>query len=812
LFVVNPPGARIGTTVEVSVSGTDIEGPQALWFSNPAIRSELVPPPAPAKPGAKPVPAPAGPRFRVTIPPGTPVGLHDVRLVNAWGVSNPRAFAVGDQSEVMEKEPNDEVEQAQRVLVNTTVNGTISVPTDVDYYVFGGKKRQRVVVSCLTSSIDSRMHAALELYDAAGRHLASNHHYQGGDALLECKVPEDGDYFVRVFELTYTRGGPEYFYRLTLSTAPWIDAVFPPMAAPGKPAAMTVYGRNLPGGIPDPHAVIDGAVLDKLSVTVDIPGDPIARQRLVSNGHVPPEMSGVDGFAYRLRNSNGWSNPVLITYASAPVVLEREPNDRISAAQRVSVPCEIAGHLQGKRDRDWYVFSAKKGDVYAIDLLGQRLGASADLYFSVRSATPKRQLAELDDDAETLAPVKFFTRTDDPPAFRFAVPADGDYYVLVSSRDADFKAGPRQFYRLRIVPEQPDFRLIVTPASDTRPDACRLPSGGEQLFTVLAWRRDGYSGSITLSADGLPSGVTCPLQMMAPGQKQAPLVLSAAPNTGAGVWQFRVKGTGLVNGEPVEREARPAGITWPVQPAQNLPAVSRLDQSLVAAVRPHAPYRLVASVDRPVIGQGDAATLSLNLARLSPDFTGPLQVVPADLSPEISVNNGQPIVLAPGHDGAILPLVTRPTILPGLYSLAFHSTAQMAFSKDSAAKQKLMITVALPSTPALIEVVPRQVAMIAVAPSSVTIGPGRPAEVWVSVKRLYDFSGPFHVQLASPGTEVIPEQAVIPSGKNDTRLLIRLNSPAAPGQKVDLVVRVMALLHGSVPTAQEAHVSVQVIK
>ena len=79
----------------------------------------------------------------VTIPAGTPPGSYDVRLVNRWGVSNAGVFEVGDLEEVLEKEPNNEVEQAQRVAVNTTINGTIAAPTDVDYYVFSGKKGQR---------------------------------------------------------------------------------------------------------------------------------------------------------------------------------------------------------------------------------------------------------------------------------------------------------------------------------------------------------------------------------------------------------------------------------------------------------------------------------------------------------------------------------------------------------------------------------------------------------------------------------------------------------------------------------------------
>ena len=96
--------------------------------------------------------------YKVTVPANAAVGSHDVRLVSKWGVSNPRIFVVGDLNEVMEKEPNNDVEQAQRVEMNTTVNGVIATPTDVDYFVFKGGKGQRVVLSCLAGSIESRLH------------------------------------------------------------------------------------------------------------------------------------------------------------------------------------------------------------------------------------------------------------------------------------------------------------------------------------------------------------------------------------------------------------------------------------------------------------------------------------------------------------------------------------------------------------------------------------------------------------------------------------------------------------------------------
>src|SRR5262249_35976889 len=162
---------------------------------------------------------------------------------------------------------------------------------------------------------DSRLHAAMHLYDATGRQLAYNRHYLEGDAVLDATLAADGDYFVRVYEFAHVQGGPDHFYRLTISTAPWIDLVFPPMLEPGKSAAVTVYGRNLPGGVLDPGAVLDGRPLEKLTLALNAPSDPVLQQRLVFGGRVPPGAAALNGFELRLRNEAGTTNPFLLTYA-----------------------------------------------------------------------------------------------------------------------------------------------------------------------------------------------------------------------------------------------------------------------------------------------------------------------------------------------------------------------------------------------------------------------------------------------------------------------------------------------------------------
>ena len=339
-----PLGAKAGTTVEVAVAGLDLEDPDQLLFSHPGIKAEPIAPPPPApvdpkKPPKTPPPKPSVTRFKVTVAPDVPLGFHDARIVNKWGVSNTRAFVVGDLNEVVEKEPNNDVEQAQLVELNTTINGVINTPTDVDYFVFAGKKSQRVVFSCLAASVDSRAHPGLEVYDRKNRLLATNRNYHDTDALADGTLPEDGDYFVRVFEFSHTQGSADHFYRLTITTAPWIDAVHPFVLEPGKPTQVTIYGRNLPGGRPDPKSVVAGRALETLTTTITAP----PADGLRYSGRLAPTHSALDGFEYRLANPSGTSNPYLLLYATAPVAVDNEANDTPESARRLTCRARFPG-------------------------------------------------------------------------------------------------------------------------------------------------------------------------------------------------------------------------------------------------------------------------------------------------------------------------------------------------------------------------------------------------------------------------------------------------------------------------------------
>jgi hypothetical protein len=815
LLLVQPPGGQAGTTIEVILVGQSLEPVQGLYFSRPGIKAELIAAVKVAedknpkmKKGPPKGPQRTGLRFKVHLPEDAPPGLQDVRVITAAGISNARAFLVGDQKEFLEKEPNNDVPEAQEVPLNSVVHGGISNPTDVDYYRFPGKKGQRVVISCLTTSIDSKLDAGVEVYSEVGALLALGRGYHRGDALCDVTVPADGDYFVRVCSFTYTQGGQDYFYRLSISTNPWIDAVFPPVVEPGKKANITVYGRNLPGGKPDPAAIADGRVLEKATVSVDVPAGPAAMQRLDYSGRLEPLASALDGFELRLRNNGGSSNPFLLTFAQAPVVLDNGDNDSAESAQEVAVPCEIAGRIEKKGDQDWYAFTAKKGDVYSIECFGERLGAPVDMQMTVYRVDGGQKMVELDDSQENFLP-QLLTRSDDPPRYRFVAPADGRYHVAVTSSDAFVQYGPRHLYRLRITPEQPDFRLVVMPPIVNSLDACNVPQGGHQLFTVLVWRLDGFNGEIRLAAEGLPDGISCPMQTVPPGSKLAFLVLSAAKEAPAWAGQIKVLGTATIKGKEVVREARQAGATWPV-PQQNIPAITRLDRSLVLGITGPAAYTLTAKGGAKAALPGQRITVPLELMRTWPELKGkPVQVNAIALPGAL---NFQQFTFAPGKDRIDVAFTIKPTAEPGNYTVVLRGQVQVN-KADKTTKKQANLNVQLPSTPIVVTVLPKELAKLTVA-GNPKVKAGSEVEVLVKVNRLYNFDGPFEVKLLMPpgvkGLEA--DEVTVPAGASEVRLVIRAVPGAEIGPRNNLTVRAVGMFNGKVPTTQETKLSVNVVK
>lgn len=839
LETISPLGAKFGTTVnEFVITGTDLDEADGLIFSHPNIKAEVIVPPPPkvdpkADPKKKnPPPAPKGPlppnKFKVTVGADVPPGRYDVRAKNKFGLSNPRSFVVGDLPETQEKEPNNDVPQAQKIELNSTVNGVINTPTDVDLFVIAAKKGQRLLLSVAAGSIDSRARPQVELFDKDAKRLAFANATRGADAVADAIIPEDGEYFVRVTEFTHTLGGPQNFYRLTVSTNPWIDAVFPPVVEAGKPSQVTVYGRNLPGGSPaEPPIRVGAPALEKLVVTLNAP--PLDAKQTFSTSLEPKQFT-INGFEYRLKGPNGVSNPIIIGYAREKIVPEVEPNDSADKPQTVNIPCEIVGRIDKRNDMDWYSFEGKKGDVIIIDLLADRLGMGTDLYFTLVNGKTKAEMTEQDDNPEILSNTQFYNRTSDPAPYRFVVPEDGSYLVRVASREGNFFYGPTVCYSLKLGKEQPDFRLAAMPPSNYLPDVTVLRAGGAQYLTVFVSRQDGFTGSITLTVEGLPAGVTCSPYVIGPNQKLGQLVFEAAPNAAPFEGTITVKGTATINGKPVVRTALPYTIMWAGQQQQNNPVFTRSDHSLFLVVRDKALFTVTPNLagafikkeeklTLPLIAkQGDKITVPFTVNRISPESKVAINVQGMPTSPGNSQqlpitigNNNAAIAVPPDKNDGTFVIDIKPTALPGTYTLALKATATIQYDRGNKKTRPATVEYALP--PITVEVLPTALAKVTI-PATPAIKAGSTGVLLVRVERLNQYTGDYKIKVTLPPTAkgiTIAEGTIAPN-QNEIKIPIQVAADAPAGPLANIPVTITGTYAGKHPITAQATTNLTIDK
>ena len=136
LLTTIPMGAKVGSQVEVTISGEHIDDADELTFSDRRIT-------AARKMNAAGQPEPN--KYVVTIAADCPVGIHEARVMTRLGISSSRAFSVGTLDEAVQTKANTTLATAMELKINSICNATMTQRA-VDHYVFEAKKEQRVIV------------------------------------------------------------------------------------------------------------------------------------------------------------------------------------------------------------------------------------------------------------------------------------------------------------------------------------------------------------------------------------------------------------------------------------------------------------------------------------------------------------------------------------------------------------------------------------------------------------------------------------------------------------------------------------------
>lgn len=546
LYALSRAGGQAGTEFDVTIlSGADLDEVDGLLFNHPEITAEQ------KKDGNG---NPVTNAFAVKVGPNVPVGAYEARCRGLFGVSNPRRFMVSHRAEVMENTDNNSPDKATPIELGQIVNARLEAGNDVDWYRIDAQAGMKIVLDCFAERIDSKMDPVLAVYDETGRRrLAYSRNTTGLDEVFVFEPERSGVFLIKVNDQIF-RNGNEYIYRLLIHTDPHIAIAFPPVGA-GK---VTLHGFNLPGSSKTDQELF-GAPLETLEVSVQAPAE---KDLLDVDQRVSPVAAALDAFDYRLEHNGVSSNPVTLGITELPVATEVEPNDTAEQAQAITVPADVSGQFSKVEDNDVFRFEAKAGQVFYVEVLGQRLGRPVDPFLIVDRVTKKedgtetfQRLTAQDDIATNLQQNVFETKTDDA-IYRLEVGADSLYQVTVRDRYWESRGNPSLLYRLIIREETPDFRLVALPTSPTAGQSwpVGLRKGDHFPVTVYAFRQDGYQGPIRVTADVLPAGVTCPPAVIGTNETTTQMVITTTADAQAGWHQFNLIGTATVKSPQIQRQ------------------------------------------------------------------------------------------------------------------------------------------------------------------------------------------------------------------------------------------------------------------
>ena len=232
-----PAGGQRGTTVPVRVGalfahdrcgfaldGTgvtatpELKRGKRIWFEGPLI---------PLPDSQQPEDYPADMLGGVTIDAKAALGNRRGRIWTSQGAATGPVFVVGDLPEVVEAEIDGDPIPVP-VTLPVTANGRVFPSEDADLWSVTLKKGQTLSALAATTGIHSPLIAKLEVIDAKGAVLAESGSKTalGCDASVRFTASTDGTYCVRIAD-GRTQGGPAFVYRLTMTTGPVAEAIFP---------------------------------------------------------------------------------------------------------------------------------------------------------------------------------------------------------------------------------------------------------------------------------------------------------------------------------------------------------------------------------------------------------------------------------------------------------------------------------------------------------------------------------------------------------------------------------------------------------
>ncbi|HEY3901592.1 MAG TPA: c-type cytochrome domain-containing protein [Chthoniobacter sp.] len=591
-----PQGVQSGATTKIRIFGKNLAGIKVVKFSNGGLKATI-------QQDAKGTSA----ELTITADAKVPRTQLEMSVVTAAGESARQKLLVDYLPQIVAPPAAKEPVTLEKLPMN--VWGTLATTGQQDNFRFSAKKGETIVFDLAAKRIESKMQTPrLEIYDSDHKLLAANNGLDSGaDPFIAFAVPRDGEFTVRVLEITL-EGSPAHRYRLTAGALPYVTGWWPLSVPANRESTIHLVGHNLTTDTVTVKAGADGEVTLPL-----------------------------DSEAYRSRVN------MRVAVSTLPEVLQQETNDTPEHAQLLTIPSSVNGRLYVKDNPEaaatnLYSFDAEQGQKLVIETRAAMLGSPADTKIEVLDAkgqpVPQVVLQATKDSWLTLrsadsnaagirlgqfmemalndymyfngevvkiarlargpdADMIYYTRggirrdyfntspsghgLDEPcyavepkPVGSKIVPNGLPVFTLYYTNDDDgerelgkdsrlyFTAPAKGRYLVRVTDtrgwsgERYAYRLIVRPPQpdftavlETKGESPEVPSGSGQQFVVKVVRKDGWEGNVRIDAADVPPGffVATPLNVEA-GRLTATGCIYALPEWKPGAIDFsKVKWT-----------------------------------------------------------------------------------------------------------------------------------------------------------------------------------------------------------------------------------------------------------------------------
>lgn len=375
---------------------------------------------------------------------------------------------------------------------------------------------------------------------------------------------------------------------------------------------------------------------------------------------------------------------------------EAEPNNDRTKAQKISLPCDIAGSFFPAADVDVFEFEAKKGDVWWVEVASERFGLPTDPSILIQHVAKNGDTEKTTDVAEFSdipSPVKVSSNGyayDGPPynagsadiLGKLEIKEDGLHRLQISDLFGGTRNDPKNVYRLVIRKAAPDFAVIAWALhmelrngdrnAVSKPLALR--GGATMALEVVAIRRDGFDGDIDLALEGLPEGVTASGLKIPAGQSRGLMLVTANQNAPRAIGSGTFLARATINGEVVTRPGRLASHAWPIPDSWGEIPAPRLFADIPVSVSglEFAPITLSPPKDIQPVTAGEKLTIPLLHTRRS-EFSGAVLQLRTmgfgfDRNPQFDVQ------INAEQSQAVLDTAAL-KVAPGDYTIAFYGGA-----------------------------------------------------------------------------------------------------------------------------------------